>query len=78
MIGTVKWFNNAKGFGFITPDGGGKDCFCHQSEIQMEGYRTLIEGQTVEFDMEEGDKGPSAKNVRPTEGGNSEAGDSEA
>ncbi len=64
MNGTVKWFNESKGFGFITPDDGGKDLFCHQSEIQMEGYRTLTEGQAVEFTVEDGPKGPSAKGVR--------------
>lgn len=65
MIGKVKWFNDSKGYGFITPDDGGKDLFCHQSEIQMEGFRTLQEGQTVEFEVEEGPKGPSAKMVKP-------------
>jgi CspA family cold shock protein len=65
VIGKVKWFNDSKGYGFITPDDGGKDCFFHQSEIQMEGFRTLAEGQSVEFELEEGAKGPSAKNVRP-------------
>ena len=62
--GTVKWFNDAKGYGFITPTDGGKDLFCHQSEIRMEGFRSLKEGQAVEFDVEQGAKGPSAKNVR--------------
>jgi len=66
MNGTVKWFNDAKGFGFITPEDGGKDVFCHQSEINMEGFRTLSEGQQVEFDVEDGPKGPAAKTVRPT------------
>ena len=65
MQGKVKWFNESKGFGFITPDDGGKDLFCHQSEIQMEGFRTLAEGQTVEFTVEQGPKGPSATGVRP-------------
>ena len=63
--GKVKWFNDAKGYGFITPEDGSKDLFCHQSEIQMEGFRTLREGQTVEFSVEQGPKGPAAKNVRP-------------
>jgi CspA family cold shock protein len=63
--GKVKWFNEAKGFGFITPDDGGKDLFCHQSEIKMEGFRTLAEGQKVEFTVEQGPKGPAAKGVRP-------------
>jgi CspA family cold shock protein len=65
MRGKVKWFNESKGFGFITPDDGGKDLFCHQSEIQMEGFRTLAEGQAVEFNSEMGPKGPAAKGVRP-------------
>jgi CspA family cold shock protein len=63
--GKVKWFNDAKGYGFITPDDGSKDLFCHQSEIQMEGFRTLREGQAVEFAVEPGPKGPAAKSVRP-------------
>ena len=62
--GVVKWFNAEKGFGFITPDGGGDDLFVHQSEIQMEGYRTLDEGQTVEFETKQGPKGLQAANVR--------------
>lgn len=65
MIGKVKWFNDSKGFGFIEPEDGGKDLFCHHTEIQGEGYRSLSEGQKVEFDVEEGPKGPAAKNVRP-------------
>ncbi|MDH5752867.1 MAG: cold shock domain-containing protein [Deltaproteobacteria bacterium] len=65
MQGKVKWFNESKGFGFITPDDGGKDLFFHQSEIQMEGFRTLKEGQAVEFTPEEGPKGPAATGVRP-------------
>lgn len=65
VIGKVKWFNETKGYGFVTPDDGGRDCFCHQSEIQMDGFRTLREGQSVEFSVEEGPKGPAAKNVRP-------------
>lgn len=66
MIGHVKWFNDSKGFGFITPEDGSKDVFVHQSEIQMEGFRTLNEGQQVEFEVEEGPKGLAAKAVRPT------------
>ena len=65
VIGKVKWFNESKGYGFITPDDGSKDVFCHQTEIQMEGFRTLAEGQTVEFSVEEGPKGLSAKGVKP-------------
>jgi len=63
--GTVKWFNNAKGYGFLLPASGGKDVFCHYSEIQVDGFRTLSAGQNVEFSIEEGAKGLSAKNVRP-------------
>lgn len=65
MDGKVKWFNNAKGFGFIIPEGGGQDVFCHHSQIEMEGYRSLIAGQPVEFMVEEGPKGLFAKSVRP-------------
>ena len=61
--GTVKWFNDAKGFGFITPESGSKDCFVHYSAIQGKGFKTLAEGDRVEFDMVQGDKGPSAENV---------------
>ena len=62
--GTVKWFNDQKGFGFITPDGGGADLFVHFSAIQGEGFKTLTEGQTVEYDAADGPKGPQAANVR--------------
>ena len=65
MIGTVKKFMGNKGFGFITPDEGDDDVFFHQSEIVMEGFRTLEEGQRVEFNVEEGPKGLSAKQVKP-------------
>jgi CspA family cold shock protein len=63
--GTVKWFNDDKGFGFITPDDGSKDLFVHQSAVVAEGHRTLAEGSKVSFDAEAGDKGPRAANVRP-------------
>lgn len=63
--GTVKWFNADKGFGFITPDDGGKDLFVHYTEIKVEGYATLSDGQKVEFEVGEGQKGPCANNVRP-------------
>jgi CspA family cold shock protein len=63
-LGTVKWFNDAKGFGFITQKDGGEDVFCHQTAIQAEGFRTLQEGQKVEFDVKRGPKGLQAENVR--------------
>jgi cold shock protein len=62
--GTVKWFNDDKGFGFITPDDGGQDLFVHQSAIVGEGFRSLSEGAKVSFEAEEGDKGPRAVNVQ--------------
>ncbi len=63
MNGTVKWFNDAKGFGFIAPEDGSKDCFVHHSAIQGSGFKTLAEGSRVEFDRVEGQKGPAAENV---------------
>ena len=63
--GTVKWFNNAKGYGFITPSDGGKDLFVHMSSIVMEGYKTLAENQEVDYEVGESDRGPVATNVTP-------------
>ncbi len=63
--GTVKWFNDAKGFGFITPADGGKDLFVHHTSIQGSGFKTLSEGQQVSFTVEQGQKGPAATNVQP-------------
>lgn len=64
--GTVKWFNESKGFGFITPDDGSKDVFVHFSAIQGGGFKTLREGQAVTFGVEQGPKGPQAVNVEPS------------
>lgn len=61
--GTVKWFNAEKGFGFITPEGGAKDCFVHHTAIQGDGYKSLNDGEEVEFDVVQGQKGPAAENV---------------
>lgn len=65
--GTVKWFNNAKGYGFILPEDESKDIFAHYSAITMEGYKTLKAGQEVSFDIIEGEKGLHATNITPTE-----------
>ncbi len=62
--GTVKWFNDAKGFGFIQPDGGGPDAFAHFSAIAMEGFKSLKEGSRVSFELSEGPKGPMAINIQ--------------
>ena len=61
--GTVKWFNDEKGFGFITPEDGSKDCFVHHSSIQADGFKSLKEGERVEFEMIQEPKGPKAQNV---------------
>lgn len=63
--GTVKWFNDAKGFGFITPEDGSKDVFVHHSAIQASGFKSLSEGQKVTYTLEQGAKGPAAANVQP-------------
>ena len=67
MTGTVKWFNSSKGFGFIESAEGGADIFAHFSEIEMDGYKTLREGQQVEFELEDGDKGPKASKIKASE-----------
>jgi CspA family cold shock protein len=63
--GTVKWFNDEKGFGFITPDDGGKDLFVHHTAIQADGFKSLAEGQKVKYESAQGPKGPNAVNVIP-------------
>jgi CspA family cold shock protein len=65
ITGTVKWFNESKGFGFITPQDGSKDVFVHFSAIEGSGFKSLTEGQRVQFDVEQGQKGPSAVKVQP-------------
>ena len=64
-VGTVKWFNSTKGYGFIQPDDGGKDLFAHHSAIQMDGFKTLKDDQQVEFEVQSGPKGPHAANIKP-------------
>ena len=66
-IGTVKWFNDSKGFGFITPEDGGKDVFAHFSAIEGSGFKSLAEGQRVSYDVTTGPKGDQAANIRPAE-----------
>lgn len=73
-IGTVKWFNDAKGFGFIEPEGGGGDVFAHFSAVQMDGFRTLRQGSRVSFDLVQGPKGDLAQNIRPLSVGGASAG----
>ena len=63
--GTVKWFNDVKGYGFITPDAGGEDLFAHFSAIKMDGFKTLKEGQKVSYDLKVGEKGKQADNIKP-------------
>lgn len=65
QTGTVKWFDDGKGYGFITPDGGGKDLFAHFSEIQGSGFKSLQENQKVEYEVKQGQKGPQACAIRP-------------
>jgi cold shock protein len=65
-LGTVKWFNDAKGFGFIQPEQGGDDVFAHFSAIQMDGFRTLRQGERVDFEIVQGPKGQLAQNIRPS------------
>lgn len=72
-VGTVKWFNNAKGYGFIVPEHGGDDLFVHYSSIEMEGYRTLKAGQEVSYEEQAGEKGSAAVQVRQKESATSEA-----
>jgi CspA family cold shock protein len=66
-FGTVKWFNDAKGFGFIEPEGGGADVFAHFSAVQMDGFRTLKQGSRVSYELVQGPKGDLAQNIRPVD-----------
>ncbi len=68
VTGIVKWFNDTKGFGFITPDDGSKDCFVHHTAIQGSGFKSLSEGDRVQFDVVQGQKGPAAENVVKMDG----------
>jgi CspA family cold shock protein len=70
-LGTVKWFNDAKGFGFIEPEGGGADVFAHFSAVQMDGFRTLKQGGRVSYELVQGPKGDLAQNIRPVFDGSS-------
>lgn len=72
-FGTVKWFNDAKGFGFIEPEGGGEDVFAHFSAIQMDGFRTLKQGGRVQFELVQGPKGQLAQAIRPLDEGGAAA-----
>jgi cold shock protein len=72
--GTVKWFNDAKGFGFIEPEGGGADVFAHFSAVQMDGFRTLKQGSRVSYELVQGPKGDLAQNIRPVAGEDAPAG----
>ena len=72
-VGTVKWFNDAKGFGFIEPEGGGGDVFAHFSAIQMSGFKTLKQGSRVQYELVEGPKGLMAHNIRPEAGEGAQA-----
>lgn len=76
-LGTVKWFNDAKGFGFIEPEGGGADVFAHFSAVQMEGFRTLKQGSRVVFELVAGPKGNLAQNIRPCDRSEADAAGSE-
>ena len=76
--GIVKWFNNAKGYGFISPEGGGSDVFAHFSAITMEGYKTLKQGQKVEFDLIDGPRGLQATKIEASSAESTTTGDTQA